>query len=211
MLLKRIFNDSLCSKPLPPSLVILWCKVLFFKTWISVVFSTVFLKKIENHKFSIFFWFSVPKMSHFMPQNVQGTICNGIMRRLSVVSYWHQSSSEPLWINPLMYRNKNIKLSLWFERNNSFYFILDNPISMYNFFIRFFIPTVKFFWCLFSGSPSLYMKSTFSSSTDMLLSISNWQSFGQLLYLYTTVGFLCLCSQVQTSQPALILLQTHLL
>ena len=40
-------------------------KVLFFKTWISVVFSTVFLKKIENHKFSFSFSFLVPNMSHF--------------------------------------------------------------------------------------------------------------------------------------------------
>ena len=39
------FTDSLCSKPPPPSLVIFWCKVHFFKTWISVVFSTVFSKK----------------------------------------------------------------------------------------------------------------------------------------------------------------------
>ena len=54
-MLLEIFTDSLCSKPPPPSLDILWCKVLFFKTWISVVFSTVFLEKIENHEFSIFF------------------------------------------------------------------------------------------------------------------------------------------------------------
>ena len=64
-MLLEIFTDSLCSKPPPPSLDILWCKVLFFKTWISVVFSTVFLKKIENHKFSIFFPLVVPKMSLF--------------------------------------------------------------------------------------------------------------------------------------------------
>ena len=40
-------------------------KCYFFKTWISVAFSTVFLKKIESHKFSIFSSFFVPKMSHF--------------------------------------------------------------------------------------------------------------------------------------------------
>ena len=47
------FTDSLCSKAPPPSLDILWCKELFFKTWISVVFSTVFLKK----KKTMNFWF----------------------------------------------------------------------------------------------------------------------------------------------------------
>ena len=38
-------TDSLCRKPQPPTLDILWWKVLFFKTWTSAVFSLVFLKK----------------------------------------------------------------------------------------------------------------------------------------------------------------------
>ena len=58
-----MFTGSLCSKPPPPSLVSMRCKKLFFKTCISVV-STVFLKKNENHKFSILSTFLVPKMSH---------------------------------------------------------------------------------------------------------------------------------------------------
>ena len=49
----EIFTDSLCSKPPPPNLYILWCKVLFFQTWISVVFSTV-LKKIKTINFQFF-------------------------------------------------------------------------------------------------------------------------------------------------------------
>ena len=62
-ILLEFFTGSLCSKLLPASLHILWCKMLFFKASISVVFSTVFLKKIENHKFSYFFSFLVLKMS----------------------------------------------------------------------------------------------------------------------------------------------------
>ena len=64
-ILLETFTDSLCSKPPPANLDMLWYKVLFFKTWISVVFSIVFLKKIKNHKFSFFFLFLLPKMSHF--------------------------------------------------------------------------------------------------------------------------------------------------
>ena len=41
----KYVTDSLCRKPQPPTLDILWCKVLFFKTWTSAVFSLVFLKK----------------------------------------------------------------------------------------------------------------------------------------------------------------------
>ena len=67
------FTGSLCSKPPPPSLVIMWCKVLFFKTCISGV-STVFLKKIENHKFSILSSFLVPKMSHFFQNSSNTTL-----------------------------------------------------------------------------------------------------------------------------------------
>ena len=59
-MLLEIFTDSLCSKPAPPSLDIFWCKVLLLKTWTSAVFGTVFLKKIENYKFSIFFLILVP-------------------------------------------------------------------------------------------------------------------------------------------------------
>ena len=73
--LLEIFTDSLCSKPPPPSLDILWCKVLFFKTWISVVFSTVLSKKIENHKFSIFSTFLVPKISHFFENSSSKNTC----------------------------------------------------------------------------------------------------------------------------------------
>ena len=67
-MLLEIFTDSLYSKPPSPSLDILWCKALFFKTCISVDFRTVFLKVIESHKFSTFFSFLVPKMSHFFEQ-----------------------------------------------------------------------------------------------------------------------------------------------
>ena len=57
-MLLEIFTDRLCSKPSPPTLDILWWKVLFFKTWISVVFSTVFLKILKNINFQFFshFW-----------------------------------------------------------------------------------------------------------------------------------------------------------
>ena len=79
-MLPEIFTHSLCSKPPPPSLVILWHKVLFFKTRISVVFSTVFLKEIENHKFSIFFSFLVPKTSHFFE--------NGSKAILNEIKFW---------------------------------------------------------------------------------------------------------------------------
>ena len=64
-MLLEIFTDSLCSKPPPRILDILWCNAVFLKTWISIVFSTVSLKKIENHKFSFFSSFLVPKMSQF--------------------------------------------------------------------------------------------------------------------------------------------------
>ena len=53
-MLLEIFTHSLCSKPPPQSLDILWCKVVFFKTWISVVFSTVFLKKLKTINFPFF-------------------------------------------------------------------------------------------------------------------------------------------------------------
>ena len=65
-MLLEIFTDILCSKPAPPSLGILWCKALFFKTWIPVVFTTVFLKKkLKTLNFQFFFSFWAPKMLHF--------------------------------------------------------------------------------------------------------------------------------------------------
>ena len=63
-MLLETFTDSLRSKPPPAIVDILWCKVLFFKLKFSFAFSIVFLKKIENHKFSVFFSFLVPKISH---------------------------------------------------------------------------------------------------------------------------------------------------
>ena len=57
-ILLEIFTDSLCSKSPPQSLDILWYKVLFFKTWISVVLVYCFWKKLKtiHSQFFSHFW-----------------------------------------------------------------------------------------------------------------------------------------------------------
>ena len=57
-----VFVESIHDK----ALISCGARCYFSKLQISVVFSTVFLIKIENHNFSIFFSFSVPKMSYFL-------------------------------------------------------------------------------------------------------------------------------------------------
>ena len=96
-MLLEVFTDSLCSKPPPPRLDILCCKVQFFKTWISVVSSTVFLKKIENHKFSIFFSSLVPKMSHIFENDSNFWISFAHAQR------FQNAISEKSYVFPLLF------------------------------------------------------------------------------------------------------------
>ena len=93
---------AVCSKPPPPSVHILWCKVLFFKTWNWVVFSAVFLKKVENHKFSTFFSFLVPKMSLFF-YNGSKTHSQNVVEKLFPDPFLKNQNWTNLWINSLKF------------------------------------------------------------------------------------------------------------